>query len=52
MTEKILFVDDETSIRDLVGRFLPAAGYEVTLATNGKEALLRHEVASCTTERQ
>ena len=39
MGDKILVVDDEREIRDLLGRFLMEEGYEVTLASNGKEAL-------------
>jgi len=39
MGDKILVVDDEREIRDLLGRFLMEEGYEVKLASNGKEAL-------------
>lgn len=36
---RILLVDDETSIRDLVRRLLEAAGYEVVEAADAEEAL-------------
>jgi DNA-binding NtrC family response regulator len=37
--DKILVVDDEESIRNLVQRILQSAGYEVEAAVNGKDAL-------------
>jgi len=39
MGEKVLVVDDELEIRDLLGRFLTEQGYEVMVASNGEEAL-------------
>jgi two-component system cell cycle response regulator len=39
MGEKILVVDDELEIRDMLGRFLTEQGYEALLASNGEEAL-------------
>ncbi len=39
MEHKILIVDDEASIRELFRDFLSDAGYTVSLATNGDEAL-------------
>jgi len=39
MVKKILYVDDEEDIRMLVKRVLENIGYEVLLATNGREAL-------------
>ena len=39
MGEKILVVDDELEIRDMLGRFLTEQGYAVILASDGKEAL-------------
>ncbi len=37
--KKILFVDDSTSIRKLVEMILEQAGYEVTVAEDGQDAL-------------
>ena len=39
MGEKVLVVDDEFDIRDLLSRFLTEEGYEVILASNGEEAI-------------
>ena len=39
MGDKVLVVDDELEIRDLLSRFLTEEGYEVILASNGKEAI-------------
>ena len=39
MTEKVLVVDDERQIRDLLGEFLEREGYEVFLAAAGEEAI-------------
>ena len=40
MRHRVLVVDDEASIRETTGRLLAAAGYEVTTAENGFDALL------------
>jgi DNA-binding response OmpR family regulator len=39
MGQKVLVVDDEFEIRDLLSRFLTEEGYEVIVASNGEEAL-------------
>ena len=39
--ERILVVDDETGIRDLVGQYLRNDGYEVEEAADGEDALVR-----------
>lgn len=39
MVDKILVVDHERKIRDLLKTFLSAEGYEVTVASNGEEAI-------------
>jgi two-component system response regulator AtoC len=39
MAERILVVDDEASMRDVLGKILSAEGYLVTQAGNGREAL-------------
>ena len=39
MTDKILVVDDERSVRDLLHSFLKATGYQAILASNGEEAI-------------
>jgi two-component system cell cycle response regulator len=39
MADKILVVDDEWEIRDMLSRFLTEEGYEVILASNGEEAV-------------
>lgn len=39
MGGKILVVDDEWEIRDMLGRFLTEQGYEAILASNGEEAI-------------
>ncbi len=44
MTEeqvRVLVVDDEEAVRDLLQRILEGAGYQVTTATNGQEALYK-----------
>jgi len=43
---RILLADDEEGIRDSLGRYLERAGYEVTLAHDGYEALERLEVGN------
>ena len=42
MTEKILLVDDERSIRESLSKILQAENYEVVLAENGQEAIGKH----------
>ena len=42
MTPKVLVVDDDTSVRDVVRRYLERAGYEVELAGDGETALRLH----------
>jgi DNA-binding response OmpR family regulator len=39
MLNKILVVDDEESVRDLLQSFLTATGYQTILASNGEEAI-------------
>ena len=39
MKEKVLVVDDEWEIRDVLSNFLTEKGYEVILASNGEEAI-------------
>ena len=39
MNEKVLVVDDEWEIRDVVSNFLMEKGYETILASNGEEAI-------------
>ena len=39
MADKVLVVDDEWEIRDMLSRFLTEEGYEVILASNGEEAI-------------
>lgn len=44
MANKVLVVDDEEGIRDLVSAFLEAGGYEARAASNGYDGLLQlHE---------
>jgi len=43
---KILVIDDETNIRDLVNVYLTAAGFEVDTAENGAEGLERFRSGS------
>jgi DNA-binding response OmpR family regulator len=38
-TERVLVVDDERKIRELVGSYLERQGYQVTLSENGESAL-------------
>ncbi|MGD8370427.1 MAG: response regulator [Syntrophobacterales bacterium] len=39
MADKVLVVDDEQEIRDLLDSFLTAQGYKVILASDGTEAI-------------
>ena len=39
MPDKVLVVDDEENIRNLLSAFLAKEGYEVIVAANGEEAL-------------
>ena len=39
MGNKILVVDDEFEIRDMLSRFLTEQGYEVVMAANGEKAI-------------
>ena len=41
--EKILIVDDERSMRDVLGIMLKRAGYDVTVVSDGDEAIARVE---------
>jgi DNA-binding response OmpR family regulator len=43
LPKKILVVDDELDIRNLVKKILEKNGYQVSLATNGVEALRKAE---------
>ncbi len=44
MKRKILIVEDEKRIRDVIKDYFIAAGYEVELAENGKQAIEKFEV--------
>ena len=39
MKRKLLLVDDDSAVREMLGRVLIEAGYQVVPATNGQEAL-------------
>jgi DNA-binding response OmpR family regulator len=39
MLAKVLVVDDEKGVRDLLHSFLEAAGYQAIMASNGEEAI-------------
>jgi DNA-binding response OmpR family regulator len=39
MADKILIVDDEKQVRDLLSEFLTGEGYETIVAVNGEEAI-------------
>ncbi len=43
MTKRILVIDDEDDVRKVFSRILSRAGYAVTVASNGEEALERLE---------
>jgi two-component system cell cycle response regulator len=48
MQAKVLVVDDEKGVRDLLHSFLKAEGYQAILASNGKEAVeLAKSVETC-----
>jgi len=42
---RILIMDDETMVREVVTRMLQRLGYEVTVATDGQEAVRRYQEA-------
>lgn len=44
LTTKILFIDDEESLREVIRHLLEAKGYQITLAADGKSA--REQIAS------
>ncbi len=52
-TPRILVADDEAGIRDVVGRYLDAEGYDVAFARDGIEALAMargtNPISSCST---
>ena len=39
MTARVLVVDDDATVRDVVGRYLDEAGYQVDLAADGPTGL-------------
>lgn len=41
--ETILFVEDNESIRDILGRYLSKCGYHLVIAENGKDAIKKME---------
>lgn len=41
MRKHLLVVDDDDSIRDLLGEFFSGEGFDVSTATNGRQALQR-----------
>jgi DNA-binding NtrC family response regulator len=45
MTVRLLIVEDEASLRDLLRRYLERAGYEVEAFAGSEDALLRFEAA-------
>jgi DNA-binding NtrC family response regulator len=46
-TKRILIIDDEPTALDLLQRILSAEGYEVVLATNGREGVERFQQYPC-----
>jgi CheY-like chemotaxis protein len=45
-TGTVLVVDDDVLVRDVVGRYLGRAGYQLTVAGDGEDALSAAEVSS------
>lgn len=45
MMPSVLVVDDEDQLRQLIREILEQAGYQVTEARNGKEAVLQYRLA-------
>ncbi len=43
MNKRILVVDDEKGVRELVGRYLEAAGFDVVTAADGRKALTQFD---------
>jgi two-component system OmpR family response regulator len=43
MNKRILVVDDEEWVRELVGRYLEAAGFDVVIAADGRKALTQFD---------
>ena len=43
MNKRILVVDDEKWVRELVGRYLEAAGFDVAMAADGRKALTQFD---------
>jgi CheY-like chemotaxis protein len=41
MKQRVLIIDDDASVRESIGKVLKGAGYEVTTAPDGEEAVTR-----------